>query len=155
MLDGSLGRAALRYVAKIARDSGIPVFLDCSENEEFESVLESGIVETCQWMVMNRASAERLAGSGANAKIDKAGRLIDGWMGVSRSDESRENGVHGGGSDAVCAGGAEETAGTGKRRREGGENAEYAGVVCGAGSVFRGVGSRKRGIELAEGRFGV
>lgn len=74
MVDGSLGRAALRYVANIAADSGIPVFLDCAENEAFEDVLESGIVETCQWMVMNRASAERLAGSGASAKIDRSGR---------------------------------------------------------------------------------
>ena len=66
--------ATLRYVAKIAKDSGIPVFLDCTENEEFQSVLESGIVETCRWLVMCRMSAERLLGGSAKSRTHLIGR---------------------------------------------------------------------------------
>lgn len=59
--EGNLNHATMQYIAKISKESGIPVFMDCAESEDFDSFLKSGLGESCKWIVLSRQSAKHLA----------------------------------------------------------------------------------------------
>lgn len=54
--DGGINKQAMRYVVQSARAGGIPVFSDFSDSAHFDWVLETGLMQASDWLVLNDAA---------------------------------------------------------------------------------------------------
>ena len=54
--DGGINKQVMRYVVQSARAGGIPVFSDFSDSTHFDWVLETGLMQASDWLVLNDAA---------------------------------------------------------------------------------------------------
>ena len=54
--DGGINKEAMRYIVQSARACGVSVFSDFSESAHFDWVLETGLMQASDWLVLNDAA---------------------------------------------------------------------------------------------------